>query len=704
MTMNNTHSKLLLALGTIAFAPALQAQEVDTSEWACEYCPFQQGHEGEYEVGATSVSDDSAYFGNATGYDEEGVYADLDGEGSYAGDAYRMRWTLEDLALDSRVAELEGSHQGTFDYNIGFRQIPYRRFFTTSTIFSESGNALLLPSGWVRAPTTDGFTALDSSLVSRNIESDRSIFDIGGRYLFGKRFSFSADYRRQENDGTKMRGGSTYTNSSLLPMPFDYVTDEVDLALRYGADNSFASLSWYLSDFQNDNTGLLWEQPFSGAPGADTLARAQAPDSRFQQLTLAGGYSFPSLRTVMSLSASMGQITQDEQLLPYTTNANLPADPLPRSSLDAEVDTTNIAAALTSRVFRKGRIEFSYRYDERDNKTAQDTWNRVIVDTFPSGGGELNIPYSFERSYLRLSGDYQLFDMLLVSAGYDRRDIDRDFQEVASQTEDTGWGRLRIRPGLGFDIDVRGGASKRDVDNYDEAFAAATGQNPLMRKYHLAYRYREFGEATIAWSPATTPISISLNALYADDDYKKSDLGLASGEELSVALDFSWSISEKTSLYLNTGYDTLESTQFGSEAFAEPDWRADNDDEFTTIGAGFNIREIAEKFDLQLDYIRSEGTSKINLDSATASAGQFPDLETTLDYLRLSLDFRQSERIEWNLYALYRTFETRDWALEGVTPDALPLVLSLGATPYDDEQVIFGLGFRYSMGGKKEEE
>jgi hypothetical protein len=672
--MNNTQSKLLLALGAIALAPAVGAQEVDTSDWACEYCPFQQGHEGDYEVSAGSVSDDSAYFGNATGYDEEGAYGNLDGEGAYASGAYRMNWTLEDLGLDSRVAELEGSHAGKFDYNIGFRQLPYRQFITTSSIFAETADSLLLPAGWVRALTTDGFTQLGSSLVSRNIESDRNIYTIGGRYLAGSRFSFSLDYRRQENDGTKIQGGSTYTNSSLLPMPFDYVTDEVDFEARYGADNSFVALSWYLSDFQNDNTALFWQQPFIGAAGADTLAQAQAPESRFQQLTLAGGYSFPELRTVMSLSASMGRITQDTQLLPYTINTNLTTDPLPRSSLDAEVDTTNFAAGITSRIFRKGRINFSYRYDKRDNKTTQDTWNRTIVDTFPNGGEELNIPYSFERSYLSLSGDYELFDMLRVSAGYDRKDVDRDFQEVASQSEDTGWGRLRIRPGQSFDIELRGGASTRDEDNYDEAFAAATGQNPLMRKYHLAY-----------------------------DEYTRSEVGLTDASEVSVALDFGWSISETTSLYFNTGYETLESTQFGSESFADADWRADNEDEFTTIGAGINFREIGERFDLQLDYMRSEGTSSINLDSAADAPAQFPDLETTLDYLRVRLGFRQSERIEWNLYALYQTFESEDWALQGVTPDALPLLLSLGATPYDDEQVIVGIGFRYRMGAKSEE-
>ena len=37
-------------------------------------------------------------------------------------------------------------------------------------------------------------------------------------------------------------------------------------------------------------------------------------------------------------------------------------------------------------------------------------------------------------------------------------------------------------------------------------------------------------------------------------------------------------------------------------------------------------------------------------------------------------------------------------ALEGVDEAAIPTVLSLGADPYDDEIVIFGIGFRYIAG------
>ena len=55
------------------------------------------------------------------------------------------------------------------------------------------------------------------------------------------------------------------------------------------------------------------------------------------------------------------------------------------------------------------------------------------------------------------------------------------------------------------DFTVPSGSPVSSTISACEAFAVATGQNPLMRKYHLAYRYREFGDATISWSPATAP-------------------------------------------------------------------------------------------------------------------------------------------------------------------------------------------------------
>lgn len=691
-------------------AAAAEAQVVDTSEWVCEFCPFEDGSRGDYQIGASSVSDDSAYLGNASGYDEEGVYANLDGEGSATGEKHRLRWVLEDLALDSRFAALEGSRPGSFDYRLAYRELPYRRFDTTSSVFAQpAGDTLSLPGGWDPQPTTTAMAdQIDAALRPRDIESDRSIFDIGGRYLAGG-FSVSADYRRQENEGTRSFGGSAFTNAALLPMPFDYVTDEVDIDLRYamssGMGSGFVSLGWYLSDFKNDNTALNWDHPFGAAAVTEpaSYALAQAPDNQYSRVSVAAGYAFPDIATTVSLSAAFGQIEQDAEFLAYTVNPDVGAEPLPRNSLDGEIDTTSYAFAVTSRPIDKTRLRLSYRYDERDNKTARDVWNRVIVDSLLSGSPEQNVPYSFERSRLKLSGDYDLLDSLRLSAGYERKDIDRDFQEVAEQTEDTTWAKLRWRPVQAFELDLRGGGSKRDIDSYNETFVMAFGQNPLMRKYHLAYRERRFGELTASWSPPEASVSMTFAASYADDDYAQSALGLVEAEESAYTLDLGWLISEKSTAYVNVGIETIESEQIGSASFAAPDWVAENEDGFTTLGTGFRIRQIADRVDLRVDYTHSEGKSEILLDSLADGASRFPDLETTLDDLNIRVVYRRSERLELDLKLRYQRFETADWALAGVAPATIPVVLSLGADPYNDETIIVGLGFRYTMGGAEEE-
>jgi len=691
-------STLIGVASTLLVVPVAVAQAVDTSAWVCKFCPFESGYRGDYEFGVSNVSDDSAYFGDATGYDEEGVYANVDGSGSSVSDAHQLRWTIADLGLESRSADLRGGKQGKYDYTLAYREIPRRQYSTTETIFQQTAaGGLSLPSGWVRAPATTGFTQLDSSLGRIDIASDRSVFEIGGRYHPTSRFSFAADYRRQEQDGLDIFGGPYFTQTSLLPMPVDYVTDEVDISLRYASDSGFVALGWYLSDFESGSNAYIWEHPFTSMTGAESGALAPAPDSRFQQISVTAGYAFPASRTAVNASAAIGRIEQDDSFLPYTNNTNISTTPLPRSSLGGDVDTGNFAVAVTSRFVDKLRVKLTYRYDERDNQTAVEFWNRVIADSLISGDVEANVPYSFKRSTLRLSADYDLFDTVRVSAGYDRKDVDRDFQEVAEQTEDSGWGRLRWRPNQTIDIELKGGTSRREVDRYNEAFAITLGQNPLMRKYYLAYRFRQFGEATVTVSPHDGPVSITFNGMFAEDDYTQSQLGVTRGEELRLAADLNWSVSESASVYLTGGVENIESDQFGGQPSVTSDWQAQNDDDFFTVGGGFRIRQIAEKVDLHMDYMRSDGSSEIKLTSS-GELSKFPDLESTFDHFRLKLSYHRSERLELSLNLRYQRFSTEDWALDGVGPATIPVVLTLGADPYDDDVFVFGLGFRYGMG------
>jgi MtrB/PioB family decaheme-associated outer membrane protein len=685
-------------------AAVAESAPPDTSNWNCGFCPFASGYEANITVGGSYVSDDAAKFGDASGYDEEGGYVNVDGEGNYAGENYQLSWYAEDLGLDSRVFEIEGGRQGSFGFNLAYRELPHRVFDTTSTVFSAAGNdTLTLPGSWVPAPQTSAMTALASSLRKQNVESDRQFIEVGANYLPTGRFELFVDYRQQQRDGVDIFGAANVAQASLLLRPLDHQTDEIDLGARYMMERGHLTLAYYGSFFENDVSSLTWDNPFAfdpatSLPGEDQGRHAQEPDSDFQQVMLSGSYAFSAMDTLIGFSAAIGRGEQNDALPSYTIDPGIAAGALPVSALDAEVDTQNFALNVTARPLPKARVKLGFRRDERDNKTPQFQWTRIITDTFLTSEAESNTPYSFERSQLNLSADYRLFDTVRVSAGYDRTETDRDFQEVAEQTEDAGWASLRWRPKSYLDITARGGASTRDIDRYDEAFAGSLGQNPLLRKYNLAYRYREFGELVVSATLPEKPFSVGVTAFYADDSYTRSQLGLTGSDELRIAADLSWSVSERASIYLTGGIEEIDAKQSGSEFFSTPDWRADHTDSFDNIGAGFRVAGIGDKVDLQLDYTHADGNTEINVASGAGGQSQFPDLESTLDSLRLKLLYRWSDKLDAILQLRYESFSAEDWALQGVAPDTLPTVLTLGAQPYDYEVWMFGIGVRYLIG------
>ena len=274
---------------------------------------------------------------------------------------------------------------------------------------------------------------------------------------------------------------------------------------------------------------------------------ALEPENDFQQVSISGAFHAGLWNTVIAFSMASGQGEQNSGLLPYTINPTIPVPEIALGGLNGEVDTTNYGLTVTTRPMDRLNLRLSYRYDERDNRTPVSAWSRVITDSFTSGEIEPNVPYSFERDRLSLSGTFRLFDDLLLSAGYDRTGLDRDFQEVKSQTEDLGWGKLRWRPTPYLEASLKGGTARREINDYDTDLGMTLGQNPLMRKYNLAHRYREFAEVGLSASLVDTPISIGMTYLWAEDDYSKSELGLLEGSEDRLTVDFNWAVSESSS-------------------------------------------------------------------------------------------------------------------------------------------------------------
>ena len=343
------------------------------------------------------------------------------------------------------------------------------------------------------------------------------------------------------------------------------------------------------------------------------------------------------------------------------------------------------------------RVKFAYRYDERDNKTPVYDWNRVIVDLLSSGDVEQNTPFSYDRGHMTLSGEYVVSRELRISAGYEYTEVNRDFQEVAEQITDTGWAQVRIKPVAWLDLRAKGGTSRRGVERYDDAVAASFGQNPLLRKYNLAYRYREFGEVVASITPVESPVSFTASVLFADDDYKDSLVGINGSEEFRATLDASWAVSESAALYVVWGRDAIDAHQTGAETSGTLwDWSAFHEDSFDHIGAGISWRPDDGKFGLSLSYDRGAGETKIMLDSVSGGRSDLPTLESTLDAARAEANYVFSDRLEATFELRYERFDLRDFALVSTT--TLPDVLTLGAQPYDYDVFAFGIGIRYRFG------
>ena len=685
--------------------PAEETAAPDTSAWACSKCTFDQGYRSEAELGAGWLDDSSAKFGDYTGLDEDGVYVVANAEGGVAKESgYRLDYELLDLGLDSRAAAIRGGKQGSYDFGLTYDRIPHRISDTGETIFSGiGGDDLSLPGGWVRAGSTAGMTALGSSLRSVDVGYDRDRYGANGRYFLGDHWTFGLDYKRDERSGTRPRYGSFGSVSSEMLRPVDDATDRITADVRYQGKHWFAQLGYYASIYDTKTAGFQFDNPFNAAvAGGDQGRMALEPDNLYSEFAVsAGWYGLPG-NTSVTLSAAMGQGSQETGFNPYTINPNIAVDALPFADLDGDVSVTRADLTVSARPMDRLRLRGSAAYDERDNDSRQGDFTSIVhTDLFPIVEDRVNAVYGYERTRLNGTADFDVYDDLTVGVGGEYRNTDRTGSalEVSSEEVLDGWGRAQFRPSGYLGFVVKGGVEERDPDNYDVGVAAGFGQNPLMRKYNQAYRYRSYGELLANVAVGTLPLSLGANVHYGDDSYLQSNLGLVSGLDRRYGVDLNWTVNEKITAYATLGREKIDSTTRGSSTFTTVDWTGKLQDDFETYGAGMNAR-FTDKIRVEFDYTYAAGDSHTQITGA--GAGNFPTVTSELSSFKAGVTYGYSERADLMLTWWYETLSTRDWSYVS-EPAAMPTVLGMGVDPYNYDVNYVTLSLRYRFGGPKPE-
>ncbi len=647
---------LSVALG-LAGGPAAA---VDTSQWKCASCPFEQpGTHGSAEAGVAGVSGTPGRFGDYTGWARSGGYAVLAGELRYRGDDGQYGdASVDDLGLDVRSMQARGGREGDIGLRLGYAEIDHRQ-----------------------AQGVD-------------LGYKRSRLDAGASKGLAEPWALSVDFRHDERDGTQRSAGSFYSSAAQLAAPVDDRTDQLALALSFAGEPFRASLAYRGSVYGNRAEAFAWTNPFIPIAGAEQGQLAQAPANQFHQLALEGAWEMaPGWRA--SGEVAWGRMTQDAAFLPITTNPGLVVGMLPAASLGGVVDVFDANLRVSGSPAERWRVNGSYARSVRDNRSPRLDFAAVSTDMFAdTTQTRTNQPFDFTRDQIRLSTDYRGPGTLRASAGIDQDVRTRSLQEVVTTRESGAWARLAARVSQALGLTLKLARADRDPSVYGTATWITPPENPLMRKFYLARRVRETG-ALRADLALDERVALGLDLAGSRDDYEQSTIGRLDGRTRSVGGDVAVALSDQTQLRAFASRERARARQAGSQAFAQPDWWASTRDASDITGLGVFHQSPDGKLDFSADALLSRGRTDIAIDNGLHS--DFPTMATRREGLRLHARYQVGPALSLLGTAWYEHLVSQDWHLDGVQAATVPNLLALGEPAPRHNVIVLRVALRHSF-------
>ncbi len=695
-----SHTWLVSAIpAAFAFTTAsADPPSADTSDWKCTQCPFMQGYKAETEVGALGGSGLNASFGRYTGLDHDSAYADASGSGQYrSDDGSYADYDLEHLGLASREGYVEGGREGRYDLRVSYDGQPVRLYDTGATPFKAEGSSVALPARWIPAGSTDRMIALGPSLTPIDIESNWSTVALLARYYASPSWTLFTEFRRQAQVGTGLTSASFLTEAMQLPQPFNYVTNSLQAGAAWtgqilGRMASFR-LSYLGSWFDDDYKSILFANPYLPiVPGSTQGQLGTPPGNRLQQFTATGNVQLP-WSTTLTFAASVGTLKQNDAFLPVSTLPGATA-PTP-GSLDGDVHLSHYALGGSSRPLPKLSLRGNATYDGRDDKTSPQTIAYTVTDTFP-GGTAVTPRYSEDRVHLDGGADYVLAHWLKIGVGGKLDDIHYGPGQVVTWTQNAeSWGRAVVTPIEPLSFTLKIGDGLRKASSFDTA-ALPPAENTRIWEYNYAPRDRVFYILTGAWN-ATSTLTWSVEGSIVRDDFRSTQLGLLAAHQYRGSTNLTWTPTDKLSAYVDGGYQRLFNLQNGSSGADTTPWYVADRVRYWNVGVGGRWIP-QERWTLSLDFMMAPSYDNMDTTPAIGPQQAFPQNATKLDSTRFDVAYHATSAMDVHLRYTRETYNSSDWALNGVGPSTLPNLLAMGIQPYQDNVNLFSLTMRYQFG------
>ena len=629
---------------------------VKTSNYECNRCSENEGYSGNLDVALGYNDIDDMHAGNALGTSEDGAIGSLSSDILFQNKSgYQPKITAHQLGFDNSFASLQIGDSGLYEVVLDYAAI--------KTIKAGDVNSQLWDNDGMLTPSTDVNTF--------NLALEREKLGVGVVFNQDVYNSFIS-YSQEEKTGHS--SSSIVTPSPInIGLPINATTSQWDAGIGLNGDNWMSELSYSGSIYNNKISDL-------SLPYLNDVYAA-SPDSQAHQISLSGNYRFD--QTVMSGRVATGRMIQDENLIQMSGN--------PLQSWDGQVNTTDGRFAVTSMMNNRLRLGGNIDYNKRDNQSSTAEFAQYNFNSL-TGAFKQNTPLDYERKNYGINASYRIASGYRLQAGYDSKEITRNYSERETTQDDTLWAKLNIRKFEMFNINVKSEYASRDGSKYESDILTASEENAVLRKYYLADRIRNAYELKLTHTPNDW-MNVDITSRYAKDEYKDTDVGLLDSEDYGYDINISIHINDHVDTYGFIGQQWINSSQAGSQV-SNSYWYSDIEDEFINIGAGINYSGLMQdKLIIGMDYLFANSTSNTNV--SVDDSRPYGDYYSYNHSASVYADYALNPQMALKLSYQYERYYDTDAASIGIV--SIPGLITLQDINHDYNAHQVMLSFSYKL-------
>jgi MtrB/PioB family decaheme-associated outer membrane protein len=578
-----------------------------------------------------------------------------------------------------------GKIKASFEFN----QIPLFLSQDTRTAYTSSSPGVLTLDGYPAQVQSGAATSAiyNNAAIPVDQLMKRSIVDFRFVYSATEHLDLSASFKNMQKTGEQPWSGTFgFSNAVEVPVPVDTRTTDLGVAAEWTVPRANVRVGYDGSFFNNNIGTLVWSNPLVATDSTSAPANGRMslwPDSNLNSGSISGLLKVTDTSQATAY-ISLGTLSQNDALIPYTINSALASPPLDRPTADASAKITATAFSYNARPTPTWWFNARFRSYDFDNQTPVfQAPTTVQYDTSVAVIDESTSPFTFSRKTLDLETSWTASPKTALRAGYSYEKVDETFRTFSTTNQNT----LR----LSADTTALKAVTLQAVYEYTKRFGTGLdeqslddlGEQTSLRQFDISdFTQNRF--SAIAVARLGSNFSVNGTVFAGDDNRPNTGFGLLSHNNAGVAGGFDYIPSEAISVGASYQYEHYSALQKSRQAnpgdqFDDPtrDWTTDSIDATHTFTASADLLKLFAKTDLRFMYDFVHGNSMyiygLTPDTTLPPVSQLPPVWNTRNRLTADARYTINTHLGAGLAWWFEKYNVDDFAFSPTTLNAVAL-------------------------------